>query len=70
MAMAFSSGGELLATATYDGMLQVWDVGAGKRLHAWHAHEAVIEGVFFALEGKVLVSHAFDGRVGIWGVAP
>ena len=76
-AVAFSPGGNLIATGYGDGQIQLWRAGAhlvplGKPQIASHVSAAStnqVEFVAFSAGGPILASGADDGTVRLWDVA-
>jgi RNA polymerase sigma factor (sigma-70 family) len=71
---AFSPDGRLLAVAERDDTVRVYEIGTGKRLHAWPvtikgANENYIFQVVFAPDGKTVVAASSDKLIRIWDVA-
>jgi WD40 repeat protein/nucleoside phosphorylase len=65
-ALAFSSTGELLATAHADGTIGIWDVETGQALR-------ILEGrtdrsLAFSPDGRTLAAGSTDGTVRLWSV--
>jgi WD40 repeat protein len=54
-----------LAVASHGNTLQVWSIATGARLHVFDAHADRITALAVA-EGRLLVSAAADGTVGLW----
>ena len=65
---AFSPDGELLATASADGTILLWEIATGRRVRALaHPDGAVrIEAVAFHPNGQLLAAGAEDGSVLLW----
>ena len=67
--VAFDRDGKILASASWDGTIKLWDTKAGRELrtlagHGWGVYKAV-----FSPDGKQLASASRDGTVKIWDVA-
>jgi WD40 repeat protein len=68
-AVAFSPGGELLATGGEDGQLKLWDPASGKERTSWQAHPNGIWGVAFSPDGRIVASAGADDSIRLWDVA-
>jgi WD40 repeat protein len=67
--VAFSLDGKILASASWDGTIKLWDTKSWRELrtlagHGWGVYNAV-----FSPDGKQLASASRDGTVKIWNVA-
>ncbi|RLE70937.1 MAG: hypothetical protein DRJ45_04470, partial [Thermoprotei archaeon] len=60
-ALAFSSGGGRLATATAEGRIFLWTAKAWEETFAWGAHRGAINAVAFSPQGDRLLSVGNDG---------
>jgi WD40 repeat protein len=65
----FSRDGKILASASWDGTIKLWNTESGRELrtlagHGWGVYKAV-----FSPDGKQLASASRDGTVKIWNVA-
>ena len=58
----------LLATASYDATIKLWDVESGKCLHTLEGHTDPVYSVAFSPDGKYLASGSFDKHLHIWNV--
>ncbi len=67
-AVAFSSNGKLVATASADGSVGVWEVGSGKRV-AILRHESEVSAVAFSPNGKLIATASADRTAGVWEVS-
>jgi transducin (beta)-like 1 len=58
----------ILATASYDATIKLWDVDTGKCLHTLEGHTDPVYSVAFSPDGKYLASGSFDKHLHIWNV--
>ncbi|MBN6052297.1 TIR domain-containing protein, partial [Nonomuraea sp. RK-328] len=68
-ALAFSPDGRTLATGTYYGRLDLWDVRGRAHLASIPAHTDTVKSLAFAPGGRLLASGGYDGRLYLWDVA-
>jgi WD40 repeat protein len=66
--LAFSPDCKLLATASYDRLIKLYDVENGKELRTLRDHSDSVYGVAFSPDGKLLASVAADRAVKVWDV--
>ncbi|KAK6527333.1 hypothetical protein TWF281_010518 [Arthrobotrys megalospora] len=66
-AIAFSSDGKLLASASCDGTIRLWDA-AGSPLQTLEAHEHGVAALAFSPDSKSLASGSHDATVRLWEV--
>jgi WD40 repeat protein/tetratricopeptide (TPR) repeat protein len=66
--VAFSPDGKLLAMASREGTVQLWDVAPGKLLATLKGHSSAVEAVVFSPDGRTLVSGGTDQTVRLWNV--
>jgi WD40 repeat protein len=64
--VAFSADGQLLASASDDNTLALWDARTGHELRTLSGHTSTVSGVAFARAGRVLASASHDGTVKLW----
>ena len=69
-ALAFSPDGQLLATASMDYSIRLWDFAKRQRLATLQGHLSEVWTLAFAPDGQSLVSGAKDGSVKLWLVRP
>jgi RNA polymerase sigma factor (sigma-70 family) len=68
--VVFSPGGKLLATASADGTVKLWDFATRKVLATLKGHEGVVGHVVFSPDGKWVATAGYDDRTArIWDVA-
>ena len=68
-ALAFSpEDSKILASASQDDTVRVWNTGTGKQLHHFVAHGQAVISVAFAPDGKVLAAADELGVVHLWDV--
>src|SRR5262249_37075984 len=66
-AVAYSRGGQLLATGATDGTARVWDA-RGRQLLDLTGDTAPVVAVAFAPSGRRLVTSSSDGTVRVWNI--
>ena len=67
--MAFSPDGARLATCSFDNVLRVWELEAGRTLAEFDGHDADVNGVAFFPDGERLVTGAEDDSLRLWELA-
>jgi len=67
-ALAYSSGGQLLASGSRDNTVKVWDVATGEELRTFEGHTGPVYSVDFSPGGRLLASGSGDGTVRLWDV--
>ena len=65
----FSPDGLLLATASQDQTIRIWDVAKRQLLRQLAGHEAGVRAVAFSPDGKQLLSGSWDATARVWDVA-
>jgi len=66
--VAFSPGGELLASGSGDRMVRLWRVEGGELLRTLEGHTNVVASVAFSPGGELLASGSEDKTVRLWGM--
>ncbi|VTR98996.1 WD40 repeat domain-containing protein [Tuwongella immobilis] len=68
-AIAFTPDGQLLATASYDRRIQLWDTASGKLIRTLTDHSDSVYDVAIDPTGKWLASVSADRAVKVWEIA-
>jgi WD40 repeat protein len=68
-AVAYAPGGKVVASASLDRTVRLWDAASGKQLHVLAGHTEAVIGIAFSPDGKRLASTGIDGTVRLWDVA-
>jgi WD40 repeat protein len=66
--VAFSPDGKLLASASYDQTVRLWDVQTGQARVTLRGHTGRVDNVAFSPDGKLLASMAVITPVRLWGI--
>jgi WD40 repeat protein len=66
--VAFSPDGEILAMASYDCAVKLWNVKTGKRLDSLRGHDDFVWSVAFSPATKLIATGGEDNTVRIWKV--
>jgi WD40 repeat protein len=67
--IAFSHDGRLLASASDDGSIVIWDLVEERELRTLDGHTAAVASVSFSSDGSMLVSGGYDRTARLWQVA-
>ncbi len=65
-AVAFSPGGEYLATGNMEGVIQVWNLENGEELFTIQGHTGLVHNIAFSPDGKYVASASGDGTTRLW----
>lgn len=66
LGFAFSPDGRMLASASYDSVVRLWDVGRGELLAELKGHTAEVHAVAFSPDSRWLASGGRPGEIRIW----
>lgn len=64
--ISFSADGKMLASASWDSTIRLWDVATGALRKTLKGHTGQVTGVSFSSDGETLVSGSADGTVLLW----
>ncbi len=67
-AVGFSPDGRCVAAGTGEGIIKLWDAGAGRELHTLPGHQGFVTALAFNPDGRRLASAGRDGLVKVWDV--
>lgn len=67
--IAISNDGKLLAIASADGIIEIYDLVAYELLNSFLAHTADVGQISFTNDLKYLISASADGTVRFWGIS-
>ncbi|HEY2761666.1 MAG TPA: WD40 repeat domain-containing protein, partial [Pirellulales bacterium] len=65
-AARFSPDGQILATCSYDRVVDLWNVADGKPLHSLTGHNGAVYDIAFSPNGLVLASASADATIKLW----
>ena len=64
--VAFSPDSKMLASASLDQTVRLWNVNSGQLLHTLIGHTNEVLSVVFSPDGQTLVSASWDGTIRLW----
>ena len=64
--VTFSPNGKMLASASWDQTVRIWNVNTGRLLHILGGHTDSVNGVAFSPDGNTLASGSWDGTINLW----
>src|SRR5690242_16035002 len=68
-AVAFSPDGKILATASFDNTVKLWDYASGKEINTLKGHTAPVYSPAFNPAGTILASAGQDNTIRLWNPA-
>ena len=66
--VAFSPDGTVIASASKDKMVTLWDAVKGAALHILEGHSSMVSLVVFSTDGSVVASVSHDKTIRLWDV--
>jgi WD40 repeat protein len=67
--VSFSPDGRVLASASYDRAVKLWDVATGRRLSLLAGHTNGVTSVAFSPDGRIVASGSVDKSIKLWELA-
>lgn len=67
--VAYSPDGRVLASASFDKTIKLWEAASGRQLRTLIGHTSAVKSVAFSPDGKYLASGSLDRTVKLWDVA-
>lgn len=65
-ATAFTPDGKILATASRDQTIKIWEVATGREIRTLFGHQNTVNDLDISSDGKLLLSSSADGTAKIW----
>jgi WD40 repeat protein len=64
--VAFSPDGQVVASASWDMTVRLWDAKTGEQVQKLEGHESLVTSVVFSPDGQVVASASWDKTVRLW----
>lgn len=68
--VAYSPDGSILASASADNTIRLWNVETGKHIKTLTGHTAPIKNIKFSSDGHALASCSMDATILLWDLTP
>jgi WD40 repeat protein len=66
LSQSFSPNGQILATASCDGKIRLWNVNTAELICTLTGHINKVSSVYFSSDGETIVSGSLDGTIRLW----
>jgi WD40 repeat protein len=66
--LAFSADGRMVASASQDRSVRVWDIASRKMLLTFVGHAGPVTALAFSPNGRRVVSASSDGKLKFWSI--
>lgn len=66
--LSYNYDGSLIATASYDKTVRIWDAYTGAELKTLYGHSDIVNSVNFSRDGKYAVSSSKDNVIMLWNI--